>query len=83
MVHRMKAQSMKLIQIIVGATILDSSVTVSFAQDRKTEQAIKHRRAAFTVMSTYFSRLLQTVEGDTFRDCTAAFDPLLPDRLKL
>lgn len=36
----------------------------AMAQDRKSEQAIKHRRAAFTVMSTYFSRLLQTVEGD-------------------
>jgi cytochrome c556 len=34
------------------------------AQDRKAEQAIKHRRAAFALMSTYFSRLLQTVEGD-------------------
>ncbi len=34
------------------------------AQDRKAEQAIKHRRAAFTLMSTYFSRLLQTVDGD-------------------
>lgn len=33
-------------------------------QDRKIEQAIKHRRAGFTLMSTYFSRLLQTVEGD-------------------
>ncbi len=33
------------------------------AQDRKAEQAIKHRRAAFTLMSTYFGRLLQTVEG--------------------
>lgn len=36
----------------------------TFAQDRKSEQAIKHRRAAFTTMSTYFSRLLQTVAGD-------------------
>ena len=44
MVHRMNAQSMKLIQIIVGARILASCATVSFAQDRKTEQAIKHRR---------------------------------------
>ena len=44
MVHRMNAQSMKLIQIIVGASILANSATVSFAQDRKTEQAIKHRR---------------------------------------
>lgn len=34
------------------------------SQDRKIEQAIKHRRAAFTLMSTYFSRLLQIVEGD-------------------
>lgn len=41
------------------------------AQDRKAEQAIKHRRAAFTLMSTYFSRLLQTVEGDR------PFDPKL------
>lgn len=39
-------------------------VISSAAQDRKAEQAIKHRRAAFTLMSTYFSRLLQTVEGD-------------------
>jgi hypothetical protein len=44
MVHRMNAQSMKLIQTIVGARILASYATVSFAQDRKTEQAIKHRR---------------------------------------
>jgi cytochrome c556 len=34
------------------------------AQDKKIEQAIKHRRAAFTLMSTYFSRLTQTVDGD-------------------
>ena len=45
--------------------------SVAFAQDRKAEQAIKHRRAAFTLMSTYFSRLLQTVEGDR------PFDPVL------
>jgi cytochrome c556 len=37
---------------------------IAHAQDKKIEQAIKHRRAAFTLMSTYFSRLLQTVEGD-------------------
>lgn len=35
----------------------------AMAQDRKAAQAIKHRRAAFVLMSTYFSRLLQTVEG--------------------
>ena len=34
------------------------------AQDRKIEQAIKHRQGAFSVMSIYFSRLLQTVKGD-------------------
>lgn len=43
--------------------ILSSSLLPAMAQDRKSEQSIKHRRAAFTVMSTYFSRLLQTVEG--------------------
>ena len=41
-----------------------SLIGLAHAQDRKVEQAIKHRRAAFTLMSTYFSRLLQTVEGD-------------------
>jgi cytochrome c556 len=35
----------------------------TYAQDRKIEQAIKHRQAAFTLMSTYVSRLLQTVEN--------------------
>ena len=40
------------------------AVAPAQAQDRKIEQAIKHRRAAFTLMSTYFSRLLQVVEGD-------------------
>lgn len=32
--------------------------------DRKVEQAIKHRKSAFVLMSTYFSRLLQTVKKD-------------------
>ena len=44
---------------------------VALAQDRKAEQAIKHRRAAFVQMSTYFSRLFQTVEGDR------PFDPVM------
>lgn len=48
----------------IAALVIGASVFPSFAQDRKTEQAIKHRRAAFTLMGTYFSRLLQTVEGD-------------------
>lgn len=41
-----------------------AGVPTAQAQDRKAEQAIKLRRAAFTLMSTYFSRLLQTVDGD-------------------
>lgn len=44
---------------------------VALAQDRKAEQAIKHRRAALVLMSTYFSRLFQTVEGDR------PFDPVM------
>lgn len=42
-----------------------------FAQDRKIEQAIKHRQGAFTVMSTYWSRLLQTYEGNRPYDAKA------------
>jgi cytochrome c556 len=44
--------------------LLLSGPTQAQAQDKKIEQAIKHRRAAFTLMSTYFSRLTQTVDGD-------------------
>lgn len=50
--------------IAFGISIVCLANAPVFAQDRKTDQAIKHRRAAFTLMSTYFSRLLQTVEGD-------------------
>jgi cytochrome c556 len=50
--------------LTLGAFLLSFFlVNVAVAQDRKAEQAIKHRRAAFVLMSTYFSRLLQTVEG--------------------
>ncbi|MEH0168520.1 c-type cytochrome [Roseateles microcysteis] len=35
----------------------------SQAQDRKIESAIKHRKSAFTLMSTYVNRLVQTSEG--------------------
>jgi cytochrome c556 len=48
----------------IALSFLFIATAPSFAQDRKIEQAIKHRRAAFTLMSTYFSRLLQTVDGD-------------------
>ena len=44
--------------------------TSSIAQeDRKIEQAIKHRKAAFTLMATYWSRILQAAEG------TRPYDP--------
>ncbi len=52
------------IALSLTLSLLLSMASVVHAQDRKSEQSIKHRRAAFTVMSTYFSRLLQTVEGD-------------------
>lgn len=48
----------------MGLLLCMLAATPAQAQDRKIEQAIKHRRAAFTLMSTYFSRLLQSVEGD-------------------
>jgi cytochrome c556 len=56
------------------ALVLTVSLVLTWpaqAQDKKIEQAIKHRRAAFTLMSTYFSRLLQTAEGDRPFDAKA------------
>jgi len=47
--------------LILSAGLLLSSVT--HAQDRKIEQAIKHRKAAFTLMATYVNRMVQTVDG--------------------
>jgi cytochrome c556 len=44
-----------------GALLLQSSFAQ--AQDRKIEQAIKHRKAAFTLMATYVNRMVQTVDG--------------------
>jgi len=59
---------MKNIVWVALVTLLIS--TFSMAQeDRKIEQAIKHRQAAFTLMATYWSRILQTVEG------TRPYDP--------
>lgn len=49
---------------VVALSLVCAVAWPALGQDRKSEQAIKHRRAAFTLMSTYFSRLLQTVEGD-------------------
>jgi cytochrome c556 len=47
---------------LAGAFVLLAALP-AHAQDRKIEQAIKHRRAAFTLMSTYVSRMVQTVDG--------------------
>jgi cytochrome c556 len=57
-------QSKKVCLAIVASVLMGALPATLLAQDRKAEQAIKHRRAAFALMSTYFSRLLQTVEGD-------------------
>lgn len=57
-------QSKKVCLSIVAGLVIGILPTVAQAQDRQAEQAIKHRRSAFTLMSTYFSRLLQTVEGN-------------------
>ena len=63
---------MTITRVLLGCCLVWTLVApVALAQDRKAEQAIKHRRAAFVLMSTYFSRLLQTVEGDR------PFDPVL------
>jgi cytochrome c556 len=51
-----------LLSALLGASL--STALTSWAQDRKIEQFIKHRKAGFTLMSAYFSRLLQTYDGD-------------------
>jgi cytochrome c556 len=57
-------------KIVWFALIITITSTATFAQeDRKIEQAIKHRKAAFTLMVTYWSRILQTIEG------TRPYDP--------
>jgi len=40
----------------------------AIAQDPKSERMINHRRAAFTLMSSYFSRILNVVEGEVEYD---------------
>lgn len=67
---------------VIPMTVCVMFVGTAWAQDRKAEQAIKHRRAAFTLMSTYFSRLLQTVEGDRPFDAkTVAGDARIVEEL--
>jgi len=55
----MKARLL-LLALGMGALLHSSFVQ---AQDRKIEQAIKHRKAAFTLMATYVNRMVQTVDG--------------------
>ena len=50
---------------IILLTLISS---VAIAQDPKSEQLIKHRRAAFTLMSSYFSRILNVVDGEVDYD---------------
>ncbi len=47
--------------LVLSAGLLLSSA--AHPQDRKIEQAIKHRKAAFTLMATYVNRMVQTVDG--------------------
>lgn len=49
--------------LVALAGILLLQTGVAHAQDRKIEQAIKHRKAAFTLMATYVNRMVQTVDG--------------------
>ena len=46
---------------LTGALLLQTGF--AHAQDRTIEQAIKHRKAAFTLMATYVNRMVQTVDG--------------------
>jgi cytochrome c556 len=45
------------------ATMFVAGASSGLTQDRRAEQAIKHRRAAFTLMTTYLNRMVQTSEG--------------------
>lgn len=47
--------------VLVGLVM---AVPVAQAQLRDADSAIKHRRAAFTLMSTYFGRVISMAKGD-------------------
>lgn len=49
---------------ILCLTCLFALVPVAHAQLRDADSAIKHRRAAFTLMSTYFGRVISMAKGD-------------------
>ena len=52
---------MKKIIYLALLTFLVSTSSIA-QEDRKIEQAIKHRKAAFTLMETYWSSILKKVE---------------------
>ncbi|HBH37451.1 MAG: cytochrome c [Curvibacter sp.] len=56
----LRAFDKRWVLVLLAAGML---IPPALAQDRRTEQAIKHRRAAFTLMATYVNRLVQTAEG--------------------
>jgi cytochrome c556 len=50
-------------KLVVLAGMLWALAGSASAQQSKTDQGIKHRKAAFTLMISYVNRLVQTVEG--------------------
>ena len=52
-----------LFKLLALSAALLALPSLAHAQDRKIEQAIKHRKAAFTLMATYVNRMVQTVDG--------------------
>ncbi len=50
--------------VLLCLTCLFTLSPVAHAQLRDADSAIKHRRAAFTVMSTYFGRVISMIKGD-------------------
>jgi cytochrome c556 len=51
----------RIVLVLLGLLMVVPSVQ---AQLRDAESAIKHRRAAFTLMSTYFGRITAMIKGD-------------------
>lgn len=56
------------------ALLLAISSCPAAAQDLKSELQIRHRRAAFTLMASYFSRILNVVDGEVAYDRQAVID---------
>lgn len=51
----------RLLPVLIG---LATVAPAALAQLRDADSAIKHRRAAFTLMSTYFGRVTAMIKGD-------------------